>query len=184
MVRTKNQEWLFCKHFPGHGSVRGDSHLELPVDDRSLFDIREKDLIPFEQLKHKLDALMPAHILFPQVDVDSAVGFSRIWLQDILREQMEYSGVIFSDDLTMEGATRAGSYLQRARSAIEAGCDMVLICNNREGAVSVLRGLDESEYYRNAASRDSMRAKARPDRTELATSPRWLATSQRLKALQ
>jgi len=171
------------KHFPGHGSVRGDSHLELPVDERSLEEVRAKDLLPFEALKTSLDAVMPAHILFPQVDAEAAVGFSKVWLQDILRRQMGYGGVIFSDDLTMEGATQMGSYTERAYAAIEAGCDMVLICNNRQGALSVLNELAQDDYYRNNASRESMRARetVRPD--GLRGSSRWQSTQERLEKI-
>ncbi len=171
------------KHFPGHGSVRGDSHLELPVDERTLAEIQCKDLVPFDALKDSLDAVMPAHILFPQVDGEAAVGFSKVWLQQILRQQMGYEGVIFSDDLTMEGAVQMGSYTERAYSAIEAGCDMVLICNNRQGALSVLEELAEADYHRNAASRDSMRARETVDVTELRRNPRWLSTQARLEEI-
>lgn len=171
------------KHFPGHGSVRGDSHLELPVDDRSMADINNKDLKPFDQLKDSLDAVMPAHILFPQVDAEAAVGFSKVWLQTILRQKMGYEGVIFSDDLTMEGATQMGSYPERAEAAIEAGCDMVLVCNSRDGAVSVLNELNVEHYHCNRASRDTMRARKAVDREALMASSRWQKTRQRLEQL-
>ena len=91
------------KHFPGHGSVVEDSHLSLPVDDRSLAEIRQRDLIPFSVLGAQLDGIMPAHVLYPQVD-DKAVGFSRHWLEDILRQQLQFHGIIFSDDLTMRSS--------------------------------------------------------------------------------
>ncbi|MGH1373738.1 MAG: beta-N-acetylhexosaminidase [Cellvibrionaceae bacterium] len=171
------------KHFPGHGSVRGDSHLELPVDDRSVEDITVKDLKPFDQLKASLDAVMPAHILFPKIDAEAAVGFSKVWLQTILRQQMGYQGVIFSDDLTMEGATQMGTYPERAQAAIEAGCDMVLVCNSREGVISVLNELKAEHYHCNRASRESMRARASVDRGELTASGRWQKTHQRLEQL-
>ncbi len=171
------------KHFPGHGSVRGDSHLELPVDDRTMDEIEAKDLRPFAQLKASLDAVMPAHILFPQVDPEAAVGFSKIWLQAILRQQMGYQGVVFSDDLTMEGATQMGSYPERAEAAIDAGCDMVLVCNNRDGAVSVLNELKTEHYYVNYASRESMRARQTVDRNQLMATSRWQRTQRRLLQL-
>ncbi|MBU3070353.1 beta-N-acetylhexosaminidase [Aestuariicella sp. G3-2] len=171
------------KHFPGHGSVRGDSHLELPVDNRDLDAIREKDLKPFVGLSDQLDALMPAHILFPKVDKDLAVGFSSKWLKDILRDELNYSGVVFSDDLTMAGATQMGTYVQRAEASLKAGCDMVLVCNNREGARSVLDNLDPELYFCGVADRNSMCAQKHLSRTELQALPRWKQTAEALTAL-
>lgn len=135
------------KHFPGHGSVKGDSHLELPVDDRPLESIRARDLIPFARQMQgaaAMDAIMPAHILFPEVDADQPIGFSRHWLDNILRDELGFQGVIFSDDLTMEGAAIAGDYPARASLALEAGCDVILVCNNREGALAVANLLEQN----------------------------------------
>jgi len=127
------------KHFPGHGSVKEDSHLALPIDKRSATEISNFDLIPFKQLiaKNLLAALMPAHIIFPEID-DQAVGFSPLWLQKILREDIGFDGVIFSDDLSMEGAACIGGYIERAEAAQQAGCDMLLTCNDRAGAIEVI----------------------------------------------
>ncbi len=133
------------KHFPGHGHVRADSHHEVPVDDRSYVDIEQCDLIPFRRLIGAgLGAIMPAHVIFPQVDAQPA-GFSSKWLKQILRQQLEFDGVIFSDDLSMEGAKAgagAGGVVARAHAALSAGCDMVLVCNDAGAADELLAGLD------------------------------------------
>jgi beta-N-acetylhexosaminidase len=129
------------KHFPGHGFVKADSHLEIPVDERSYTDIELCDLIPFRQMvNYGLTAVMPAHVIFPKVDPRPA-GFSKIWLKDILRGELGFEGCIFSDDLSMEGATVAGGIVQRAEAALHAGCDMVLVCNKPDSADELLAGL-------------------------------------------
>lgn len=125
------------KHFPGHGGVTVDSHLDLPVDERDLNTLFDTDIKPFQQLVNKLDAIMAAHIVFPAVD-DMPVGFSHKWLTDILRHQIGFEGVIFSDCLSMKATEQYGDYPQRAKLALDAGCDMVLVCNNPEGAIRVL----------------------------------------------
>jgi beta-N-acetylhexosaminidase len=118
------------KHFPGHGFIAADSHLELPIDERSLQDMEMQDLLPFTQMiGYGLNAIMPAHVIYPKVDKLPA-GFSSIWLKDILRKQLGFEGAVFSDDLSMEGASVAGGITQRAYAALNAGCDMVLACNN------------------------------------------------------
>lgn len=130
------------KHFPGHGHVRADSHHEVPVDDRSYVDIEQCDLIPFRRLIGAgLGAVMPAHVIYPQVDGQPA-GFSSKWLKQILRKQLEFDGVIFSDDLSMEGAKGAGGIVARSHAALSAGCDMVLVCNDAGAADELLAGLD------------------------------------------
>jgi beta-N-acetylhexosaminidase len=129
------------KHFPGHGFVRADSHLEIPVDERSYTDIELCDLIPFRQMVScGLTAVMPAHVIYPKVDPRPA-GFSKVWLKDILRKELGFEGCIFSDDLSMEAATVGGGIVQRAEAALQAGCDMVLVCNNPDSADELLAGL-------------------------------------------
>lgn len=129
------------KHFPGHGFVCADSHVDVPVDQRSYTDIELCDLIPFRQMvDFGLTAVMPAHVIYPKVDSKPA-GFSKKWLKDILRGQLGFEGCVFSDDLSMEGATVAGNIVLRAGAALEAGCDMVLVCNKPESADELLAGL-------------------------------------------
>lgn len=158
------------KHFPGHGGVREDSHLEVPRDPRNLDQLREHDLIPFAALAEVLDGVMPAHILFPEVDRHT-VGFSRRWLQDILRGELGFRGAIFSDDLSMKGADQAGGFLEKAALALQAGCDMVLVCNHRDGALEVLDWLRTQSVAPNPVLAQ-MRARRRWSAAELESDPR------------
>ncbi|EGZ44832.1 beta-N-acetylhexosaminidase [Neisseria wadsworthii] len=126
------------KHFPGHGFVEGDSHHVLPQDDRNLAELEAADILPFRKMSAAgMAAVMPAHVVYPKIDNQPA-GFSAKWLKDILRRDIGFNGVIFSDDLTMEGACGAGGIKERARLSFEAGCDIVLVCN-RPDLVDELR---------------------------------------------
>ena len=124
------------KHFPGHGYVKADSHTEVPIDKRSLKKILAADAAPYQWLRSTITSVMPAHVIYPKVDTRPA-GFSTRWLQDILRSQLGFDGAIFSDDLSMEGARRIDgqvvSYTEAAVAALQAGCDLVLLCNQSLG---------------------------------------------------
>jgi beta-N-acetylhexosaminidase len=128
------------KHFPGHGSVEADSHIAAPVDLRSLDDIRANDLRVFADVLGDLDALMPAHVIYSAIDPNPA-GFSPFWLQQIIRTELGFDGVLFSDDLSMQAACVAGGADARIQAALHAGCDMGLVCNDRAAAYDALRAL-------------------------------------------
>lgn len=130
------------KHFPGHGYVAADSHVAIPVDERTFSQIEQDDIEPFRRMIDiGLPAIMPAHVIYPKVD-EKPAGFSTIWLQQVLRRHLGFNGVIFSDDLSMEGAVVAGNVTQRALAALGAGCDMVLLCNRPDLADELLDTLD------------------------------------------
>ena len=129
------------KHFPGHGGVYEDSHLQLPVDKRTMEDLIISDIRPYIELKDKLDVVMCAHILFPEID-SNIPSFSKIWIEDILKNQLNYQGLILSDDLSMMGAGEEDCSI-KTRNALQAGCDMAIICNNRNNVKTVLNFLDD-----------------------------------------
>ena len=142
------------KHFPGHGFVKADSHTEIPVDERQTADILKEDAAPYDWLGMSLTAVMPAHVIYPEFDSHPA-GFSKKWLNH-LRKEISFEGVIFSDDLSMEGASVAGNVVQGAHAALKAGCDMVLICNSPDKADQLLAGLDSSLALNAAASAERL----------------------------
>ena len=143
------------KHFPGHGNVLEDSHIAMPVDHRSKADIFTVDMAIFKSIHQQglLDAVMPAHVIYPDVDALPA-GFSQTWIKQILRQQLGFNGVVFSDDLSMQGAVQMGNILERAELAIAAGCDMVLVCNDPKGTIDVIDGLpSDMDLQLNSADR-------------------------------
>jgi len=123
------------KHFPGHGGVVEDSHVAMPVDHRELQELLTSDIVPFAyMIENKLAAIMPAHVIYDKVD-EKPAGYSSFWIENILRQRFGFHGVIFSDDLSMEAACVAGGFGERAEAALNAGCDMALVCNHLDGAI-------------------------------------------------
>lgn len=177
------------KHFPGHGHVIADSHLETPYDERSKDIIFANDIQPFQQLivQNKLDAVMPAHVIYTQCDSQPASG-STYWLQQVLRQQLGFDGAIFSDDLGMKGAGFMGDFVARSEKALAAGCDLLLLCNEPGGVVQVLDQLklDEKRPHFEARQARLLRLFKRKHITwqELARSAEYRKTSEKLTALQ
>jgi beta-N-acetylhexosaminidase len=151
------------KHFPGHGYISADSHFELPVDERTYAEIETNDLVPFRRMVgFGITGVMPAHVVYTRVDSRPA-GFSDVWLKKILREELEFEGCVFSDDLNMEGAAVAGNVIKRAQNALNAGCDMVLLCNNPKGADALLAELQWDIPAISVVRLARMRGRPNPD---------------------
>lgn len=132
-----------AKHFPGHGYAEADSHVAVPRDERAFKEIARKDIVPYKSvIEAGVAAVMPAHVIYSQVDPNPA-GYSKHWLQEVLRGKLGFQGIVFSDDLSMEGAAVAGGPPERARAALEAGCDMVLLCNDPQGLDDLLESLKD-----------------------------------------
>ncbi|WP_299258738.1 beta-N-acetylhexosaminidase [uncultured Kushneria sp.] len=171
------------KHFPGHGGVTLDSHLVMPEDTRTLEALESHDLIPFRALSDRLTGIMPAHVRFTRID-DRPAGFSRRWL-DYLRHDIGFEGVIVSDDLSMKGAAMAGGPGERVMAALEAGCDLVLLCNDPEGAAEARQTL-HSPMREPLVQRRLERLRFAGGIVDLATlkeQPRWHRTRERLANL-
>lgn len=152
------------KHFPGHGWVEADSHHAIPVDERDYATIEAADLKPFQALAQAgLHSVMPAHVVYPQID-SAPAGFSTFWLQTVLRDRLGFEGVIFSDDLCMEGAAGVGGIFERAHAAFNAGCDMALVCNRPDLAETLLTALQSTPIATTLAARLArMMGKASPE---------------------
>ncbi|MDF9393105.1 beta-N-acetylhexosaminidase [Methylococcus capsulatus] len=172
------------KHFPGHGGVADDSHLTLPEDRREFEELLARDLLPFSTLiSEGLEGIMPAHVLYPRIDTHTPC-FSHFWLQTILRERMNFDGAIFSDDLSMAGAARAGDYPTRALAALDAGCDMLVVCNNPEATTAILQALENRPASPGGARRlSAMHGRFPIDRGELLASTDWRNAVDRIRSL-
>lgn len=156
---------VVAKHFPGHGWVNLDSHVACPIDERSFEEISTQDLIPFKTLMPKIDWMMPAHVVYEKLDAEPA-GFSSYWLKTVLRGEMGFTGRIVSDDLSMAGAAVKGNYEARAKAALQAGCDVLLACNNAQAPIEILTALDSlnaepyslKQYKPNSTLSDNLQA--------------------------
>lgn len=154
------------KHFPGHGGVVADSHLELPVDARELAVLEAFDLLPFRRLiTQGLEAIMPAHVRYSAV-VPEPAGFSPFWLRELLRGRLRFDGAIVSDDLNMAAADAGGSPAERALSALQAGCDLVLICNNRPAAIAAVEAVADWQVPASVRRLQPLRARPGVDLTQ------------------
>ncbi len=161
-----------AKHFPGHGAVVADSHKALPVDRRPLIELTD-DLLPYRRLiANGLASVMVAHVLFPEVDAAPA-GFSARWIEQVLRGDLGFTGAVFSDDLSMGGAAFAGTVPERARRAIDAGCDLLPICNDRPAVLATLAELEGAADPLSQVRLVRLHGKPMPPRIELLQSAQW-----------
>lgn len=161
------------KHFPGHGGVRADSHLQLPIDDRPWEELFASDIQPFQYLiQHGLNAIMPAHVIYSAIDEQPA-GFSTRWMQDVLRHQLGFKGVIISDDLGMQAAKCVGNLTARAQCALKAGCDVVLICNELDEIANTLADLAHTQHHDTTQHILTLRGNTQQTYTELRNTQAW-----------
>lgn len=166
-----------AKHFPGHGYIEADTHHEMAVDERNLTEIQHHDMQPFLRLiENGLDAVMPAHVIYPQVDQHPA-GFSEYWLQSLLRKQCHFEGAIISDDMSMQAAVEQGTVVDRVRSALDAGCDLVLVCNDPTAADEVLSKMTWHSSTLSHARLIRLHAHGKFDYLKLQYDPQWQAAS-------
>ena len=170
------------KHFPGHGFATADSHVAMPVDDRPLEAILRDDVAPYDWLGLALASVIPAHVIYSQVDHKPA-GFSKVWLEDVLRGKLRFPGAIFSDDLSMEAARQGGTLTEAASAALHAGCDMVLICNQPEEAEKVLDALRFTPSKESQARLKRMRPRGKALKwSKLVAEPEYLQAQALLRS--
>jgi beta-N-acetylhexosaminidase len=174
-IQGMKRAWMPAvgKHFPGHGAVEVDSHLGLPVDSRHFEDMIQADILPFSRLcQTELAGIMPAHIVYEQSDSLPA-GFSPFWIKEILRDRLGFQGAVLSDDLSMEGAAVMGNSLERAEAALDAGCDMVLVCNKPESVIQVIDGLKVKDDALRHMRLVRLHGRHGMERDELFASQQW-----------
>ena len=169
------------KHFPGHGSVVEDSHVELPVDERELDELLNQDLKPYIKLNDKLDVIMCAHILFSKVD-SKIPSFSVTWINNVLRDKLNYKGLIFSDDLSMLGSGNE-SLSNKVEMSLDAGCDMVIICNDRSGVKEVIEHLDKTDVEQTSGISE-IKSSKKIKWNDLLNNNRALAIKEKLKNMR
>ncbi len=172
------------KHYPGHGCVEADSHHDLPVDERPFAELWNHDLLPFRHMvMNNIEALMPAHVVYSCCDTQPA-GFSSFWIREVLRKRMGFEGVVFSDDLSMAAADVAGSYPQRAQAALDAGCDMVLVCNNPQAADEVAASLRDHSDPVAQIRLSRLHGKGRIGHADIFEDSRWAKAREYLSLLE
>ena len=169
------------KHFPGHGNVIEDSHLELPEDERELSELMNEGIKPYIELNEKIDVIMCAHILFSKVD-NKIPSFSDTWVNNILRNKLNYKGLIFSDDLSMLGSGNE-SLTNKVKMSLDAGCDMLIICNDRSGVKEVIEYLDKTDYEQ-SSSIFEIKSFKKINWNDLLNNNRALATKEKLKSMR
>lgn len=170
-----------AKHFPGHGFVRADSHLELPVDERPLEALQDCDLVPYRTLAGRFESVMMAHVAYPAFDSLPA-SFSAKWI-GFLRDRLGFTGAIFSDDLSMKGASGLGTSLEKSRKALAAGCDVLILCNHPEETDKVLEGLAWERTMAFAARTAALAPRGLfPDRSRFEASGEYLAARRAFEA--
>ena len=169
------------KHFPGHGTVEADSHIELPCDDRTSEELLNNDYRVFAELAPKLGALMPAHVRYPAVD-EHCAGYSKLWIQEKIRDELKFEGVVFSDDLSMTAAHGAGDAVNRAALALNAGCDMILVCNDRAAALNVADWIEFSGIEGHSRI-SGMRSEPAAEISDLYNEPKWHAAKDMVASL-
>ena len=169
------------KHFPGHGNVVEDSHIEIPVDERELHELLNEDLKPYIKLNDKLDVIMCAHILFSKVD-SKIPSFSDTWINNVLRNKLNYKGLIFSDDLSMLGSGNE-SLINKVKMSLDAGCDMVIICNDRSGVKELIEYLDKTDVEQTSEISE-IKSLKKINWNDLLNNNRALAIKEKLKNMR